>query len=136
MHAGWRYGAEAGAVVRAIFAGRVVYARPMRGYGLLAIVDHGGDVHSLCAHLGELRVKEGEILSTGQALGTVGGEGTLRGAGLYFEIRTGGRTVDPSIWLAPRSEDSEPTPRRASSAPAGSRAAAPSPAPPSPLAAR
>lgn len=138
MHSGWRYGAEAGAEVRAVFAGRVVYARPMRGYGPLVIVDHGGDVHSLSAHLGELRVKEGDSVGTGQVLGTVGGAATLRGAGLYFEIRTGGRTVDPAVWLAPRGEDSDLPPRRAWSAPDGAPAPVRprAPASPSSLAAR
>jgi septal ring factor EnvC (AmiA/AmiB activator) len=101
VHSGWQYAVEPGTRVGAVYAGRVVYARRFPGYGNLLIVDHGGKVHSLSARLAEIRVREGEEVAAGQTVGTTGGERRLRGPGLYFELRVGGRPVDPADWLAP-----------------------------------
>jgi murein hydrolase activator len=91
--------APAGAPVRAVAAGRVVHAGWFKGYGNIVIVDHGGGYHSLVAHLASMRTAMGEDVDAGAVLGTVGDSGSLKGAYLYFEIREGGRPVDPRPWL-------------------------------------
>jgi septal ring factor EnvC (AmiA/AmiB activator) len=83
--------------VHAVHEGTVVFADMFKGYGLMVILDHGGKHHSLYAHLGELRVKQGQRLQAGEALGTVGSG--LEGTGLYFEMRFQGRPEDPQEWL-------------------------------------
>lgn len=105
LHAGWRYRAAVGTPVRAIYSGRVVFARAMAGYGNLVIIDHGGRVHSLVAHLSRIDARVGQDVRTGEPLGLVGGESTLRGPGLYFELRSAGRPIDPARWLRPRERD-------------------------------
>lgn len=78
--------------VRAIYAGRVLYAAPLEGYGLTVILLHPGQVFSLYAGLAELEVAAEDVVSLGQVVG-------LASSGLYFEIRVENRPVDPIGWL-------------------------------------
>jgi septal ring factor EnvC (AmiA/AmiB activator) len=91
--------APPGAPVRAVAPGRVVHAGWFKGYGNLIIVDHGEGFHTLVAHLASMQTAMGEEVDAGDALGTVGDSGSLKGAYLYFEIRERGRPVDPRPWL-------------------------------------
>lgn len=91
--------ASEGTPVRAVHAGRVVFADWLRGAGLLAIVDHGDGYMSLYAGNEALGVTAGDWVDRGQVLAT-SGPGVAGGeAGLYFEIRQQGRAVDPADWL-------------------------------------
>jgi septal ring factor EnvC (AmiA/AmiB activator) len=87
-----------GTNARVVHEGRVAYAAPFSGFGVLVIVDHGGSAFSLYGHLSEASVAEGAVLKAGDAVGRVGlapaGE-----AALYFEVRIDGRPVDPLQWL-------------------------------------
>jgi septal ring factor EnvC (AmiA/AmiB activator) len=74
----------------------------MRGYGLTAIVDHGGGLLSIYAHASVLLVESGESCSRGQVLGKIGDSGSLRGPYLYFELRVDGKPTDPAPWLRRR----------------------------------
>jgi septal ring factor EnvC (AmiA/AmiB activator) len=89
------------AEVRAVHEGSVVFAERFRGYGLMVVLDHGGKHHSLYAHLTEAKVREGDRISAGQALGLAGASETA-GEGLYFEIRFQGKPEDPLDWLRDR----------------------------------
>jgi septal ring factor EnvC (AmiA/AmiB activator) len=91
--------APAGAQVVAVADGRVLFAGWFRGYGQMVIVDHGADDLTVLGYLDALSVKKGDMVRAGQEIGTVGETGSLSGAGLYFEIRAGGKPVDPQIWL-------------------------------------
>jgi septal ring factor EnvC (AmiA/AmiB activator) len=92
-------GAPAGSPVRAVAPGRVVHAGWFKGYGNLVIVDHGDGYHTLVAHLASMQTAMGEEVDAGDAIGTVGDSGSLKGPYLYFEIREKGRPVDPRPWL-------------------------------------
>lgn len=86
--------ARPGAPVRAPWAGTVVYAANLSGYGRVVVLDHGQRVHSVMAHLGTLSVETGMQCSPGQVLGAVDGAGRL-----YLEVRRGARPVNPLTWL-------------------------------------
>lgn len=88
-----------GAPVRAVAAGRVVFADFLRGYGLLMIVDHGGGYMSLYGYNRELRKVVGESVDMNDVIATAGGEAPDP-AGLYFELRHGGKPVDPTQWCS------------------------------------
>lgn len=96
---GWLIGAEAGTEVRAIAYGRVAFADWLRGYGLLIIIDHGQGYMSLYGHNESLLHEAGAWVEPGAAIGTVGSNPGNE-QGLYFELRKGGRAVDPAAWLA------------------------------------
>jgi murein hydrolase activator len=89
--------ATLGAVVRAVFGGRVAFADRYGTYGRLVILDHGDHYYSVSGNLAAMEVKVGDEVSAGERIGTVGDEG--RGAMLYFEVRHGTETIPPSPWL-------------------------------------
>ena len=91
-----------GTRIVAVYAGRVLYTGWFRGYGNLIIVDHGGSYYTLYAHAAEVKVKEGDDVTQGQTIGTVGDTGSIQGPGLYFEVRHEGKPQDPEQWLQPR----------------------------------
>ncbi len=90
-----------GAQVHTVGSGNVVFAGWLKGYGNLVIVDHGGNFHSLYAHLANTQVDVGNAVEEGETIGQVGDTGSLKGSFLYFEIRKGGQAVDPLPWLKP-----------------------------------
>ena len=89
---------QAGTQVRAIHAGRVVFADWLRGAGLLVIVDHGDGYLSLYGHNQSVLSKTGDTVSAGQAISTVGNTGGRDQAALYFAIRQKGQPADPTKW--------------------------------------
>ena len=88
--------------VRAVAAGRVVSVRPLGTYGLTIILDHGGGDYSIYGSLGEAEVREGQTVTKGETIGTVGISDPELPAHLHFEIRHGGPAVDPAEWLRDR----------------------------------
>jgi murein hydrolase activator len=96
---GVEFGARAGDPVRGVADGVVRYAGWFRGYGKIVIVDHGESYFSVSGHLSDVAVSVGEAIHRGDRLGAVGDTGSLAGARLYFEIRQGGKALDPAEWL-------------------------------------
>jgi septal ring factor EnvC (AmiA/AmiB activator) len=96
-------GAAAGSPVRAVEGGTVEMAAPFEGYGPTVVVSHGGGYYSLYLYLKQVQVQQGAVITKGQVIGTVGGEGTPEGAHVEFQIRApGGQAVDPLTWLRGR----------------------------------
>lgn len=91
-------GAAAGTRVRAIHAGRVVFADWLRGAGMLLIVDHGGGYLSLYGHNQTLLKAAGDLVKAGEAIATVGSTGGQDTPALYFAIRQQGQPSDPLRW--------------------------------------
>jgi septal ring factor EnvC (AmiA/AmiB activator) len=92
-------GTERGTPVKAISDGRVVYADWLPGLGLLAIVDHGDGYLSLYGHNERLFKAAGERVAAGDTLAAAGDSGGSSRPELYFEIRKGGKPVDPAPWF-------------------------------------
>jgi len=90
---------ERGAAVHAICDGRVIYADWLPGLGLLAIVDHGGGYLSLYGHNERLFKAAGDHVTAGDPLAAAGDSGGQDNPDLYFEIRKGGKPVDPRPWF-------------------------------------
>jgi murein hydrolase activator len=90
---------ERGAPVKAVCQGRVIYADWLPGLGLLTIVDHGDGYLSLYGHNERLYKAVGEPVATGDTLAAAGDSGGSSRPELYFEIRKGGRPVDPRPWF-------------------------------------
>jgi murein hydrolase activator len=90
---------ERGAPVKAVFDGRVIYADWLPGLGLLAIVDHGDGYLSLYGHNERLYKAAGDSVASGEALAAAGDSGGSGRTELYFEIRKGGKPVDPRPWF-------------------------------------
>ncbi len=69
------------------------------GYGNHVIVDHGNGYQTLYGHLSSLDVSQGQYVSKGQRLGTMGSTGWSTGPHLHFEIRYGGSYLNPLNYL-------------------------------------
>ena len=93
---------ERDAPVKAVAAGRVVYADWLPGLGLLVIVDHGEGYMSLYGHNDRLLKAVGESVGVGEAIAAAGDTGGRAAPELYFEIRRGGKPVNPGPWFKAR----------------------------------
>ncbi len=90
---------KAGDAVSAALDGQVVYAgSALRGYGNLIIVKHQPGYLTAYAHNRKLLVKEGEAVKRGQQIAEAGNTDAER-VKLHFEIRKGGKPVDPVKYL-------------------------------------
>lgn len=94
--------ASLGEEIRAVESGKVVFADRFSGYGRMMIVDHGQRYYTIYAHLAELLKHAGEPVRRGEPIATVGDSDSLEGARLYFEIRKGGKPLDPLPWFKRR----------------------------------
>lgn len=102
LHKGIDLAGARGDAVRAAAGGRVVYAGSgIAGYGLMLIVRHNDEYLSAYGHNDELLVDEGASVRAGQTIARFGSSGTDT-VKLHFEIRRGGRPVDPRQVLPKR----------------------------------
>jgi murein DD-endopeptidase MepM/ murein hydrolase activator NlpD len=100
MHTGMDIDGYTGQPVVAAKTGRVIYlGAGMTGYGNTVVLDHGGGVSTLYAHLSGYAVSNGADVDQGQVLGYVGCTGNCYGDHLHFEVRIGGNPVDPLGYL-------------------------------------
>ena len=98
-HPGLDLGAPEGTPIRAPAGGIVRSAGPRGGYGNAVEIDHGNGLVTLYGHASELLVSSGEFVQAGQEIATVGTTGRSTGPHLHFEVRQGGRVVDPGRLL-------------------------------------
>ncbi|ADE12846.1 murein hydrolase activator EnvC family protein [Sideroxydans lithotrophicus] len=96
---GWFLRATPNQPVKAVAAGRVVYADWLRGFGNLLIIDHGQGYMSLYGNNETLYKQVGDSLHGGDVIATVGNSGGNEDSGLYFELRFEGKPFDPGKWV-------------------------------------
>jgi murein DD-endopeptidase MepM/ murein hydrolase activator NlpD len=95
FHRGVDLKAAYGQSVPNVAHGRVAFAGTQGGYGLTVVVEHESGIRTRYAHLSELAVQAGEVVSRGQDLGRVGSSGRSTGPHLHFEVMDNGKAVDP-----------------------------------------
>jgi len=86
-----------GSTVVAVAPGKVVYAERFLGYGNVILVDHDGGYYTLYGNLTDMLVFTGSSVAEGQVIAKVGG--SVDGPIMHFEVRKGGKPVDPVQWL-------------------------------------
>jgi septal ring factor EnvC (AmiA/AmiB activator) len=91
--------APLGQVVHAAGSGEVIYTGSIKGYGQIIIIDHGGRVTTLYAHLSKILIDIGDKVKKGQLIGQVGDSGGVSSTRLHFEVRVEGKPTDPMNWL-------------------------------------
>ncbi|MBU2882599.1 peptidoglycan DD-metalloendopeptidase family protein [Psychrosphaera sp. B3R10] len=84
--------------VNVIADGIVLYADWLKGFGWVAVVDHGKGYMSLYGHNQALLKQAGDYVEQNEPIALVGQSGGQQSAGLYFEIRYKGETVNPARW--------------------------------------
>jgi len=103
FHPGIDIAAPIGTPVRAIAAGQVVFAGRDSSGAVVVEIEHLPNVISLYGHLQDPpAVKVGDIVVTGQVVGTVGLTGITTGPHLHFAIYEAGIPVDPITILPPK----------------------------------
>ena len=87
------------AQIVAPFDGKVVYAGPFRGYGLILIIEHDGAYHSLLSGLDRIDAVLGQWLLAGEPIGAMAIDEAVNHR-LYFELRRDGQPINPLPWVA------------------------------------
>lgn len=94
-------GGREGDPIRAAADGKVVYAGgALKGYGQLVIVKHGEEYLTAYGHNARLMVREGQAVTAGEQIATMG-LGPENRPLLHFEVRRFGKPVNP-LQLLPR----------------------------------
>jgi murein hydrolase activator len=88
-----------GTPVRAVYAGKAVYAQWLAEYGNLVILDHGDGMLTLYAWLQAVSVRAGIPVAVGAEIGRAGYGPGREEPGLYFEVRDRQKATDPVAWL-------------------------------------
>jgi murein DD-endopeptidase MepM/ murein hydrolase activator NlpD len=98
MHTGVDIPAPTGQAVVAAADGVVISAGWRGGYGMAVVIDHGGGMATLYAHLSGFDVSAGQRVTKAQRVGSIGSTGMSTGPHLHFEVRIGGAAQDPQRW--------------------------------------
>ena len=100
FHLGIDLACANGTEIYAYNAGTVVKSEWHDSYGNYVLVDHGGGISTLYAHMSSRVAQAGDYVAAGQLLGYVGMTGSASGYHLHFETRENGSVVNPRNYLA------------------------------------
>jgi len=99
-HDGIDIAAQAGSPILAAGDGIVVAAGSRGGYGQAVEIKHGSGLTTLYGHASQVLVHPGDHVAKGQPIATVGQTGRATGPHLHFEVREGGRPLNPTRALS------------------------------------
>jgi len=99
MHEGIDIALPAGSPLHPALRGVVLLAGELGSYGNVIVVDHGGSLATVYAHLEKVDVAAEHRVDPERCVGTVGSTGRAFGAHLHFEVRFDGTAVDPLVFL-------------------------------------
>ncbi len=96
MHTGLDFAAPIGTPIYATGNGVVVDASyDAGGYGNHVIIDHGYGYQTLYGHMFRMKVKVGERVKRGEAIGWIGSTGKSTGPHCHYEVIKNGDKIDP-----------------------------------------
>lgn len=103
-HTGVDYAAPSGTPIKASGDGKIIWLGHKRGYGRTIVLQHGGNISTLYAHLSKYHrsLKSGDPVSQGQIIGYVGQSGLATGPHLHYEFRIAGQHKNPITVTLPR----------------------------------
>ncbi|MEF3046663.1 M23 family metallopeptidase [Pseudotabrizicola sp. L79] len=99
MHEGTDMAGAYGLPIYATADGVVVHAGWDSGYGRLVKIKHEFGIETRYAHMSAIRVNVGDRVSRGDRIGDMGNSGRSTGTHLHYEIRIGGRAVNPMTFI-------------------------------------
>ena len=96
-HKGVDYAAATGTPILAAGDGKVIHRGKKGGYGYTVILQHGGNITTLYAHMSKFNrnVRLGTRVKQGQVIGYVGQSGLASGPHLHYEYRKNGVHLNP-----------------------------------------
>ena len=90
-----------GAPVMVSATGTVAFVgENIKNFGKLVLVKHDGGIITAYAHLQDIAVREGQVLTAGDTIGSVGATGRVVSPQLHFEIRKSRQPIDPRRLIA------------------------------------
>ncbi len=95
-HTGIDYGAPMGTPIMATANGKVTFSGRKAGYGKLMIVKHPNGYQTYYGHCSRLLMKRGQMVEQGQVIARVGQTGVATGPHVHYEVRVGGKSIDPN----------------------------------------
>lgn len=99
MHSGTDFAAAHGTPIYSTADGVVTFAGTQSGYGKLVKVQHEFGIETFYAHQSKIRVKVGQRVSRGEQIGDMGNTGRSTGTHLHYEVRVGGKAVNPMTYI-------------------------------------
>ncbi|MCR8723555.1 M23 family metallopeptidase [Frigidibacter sp. ROC022] len=99
MHEGTDLAGAYGAPIYATADGVVTHAGWSNGYGNLVKIQHEFGMETRYGHMSKIRVKVGQRVSRGDRIGDMGSTGRSTGTHLHYEVRIGGKAVNPMTYL-------------------------------------
>ncbi|MBO7405583.1 MAG: peptidoglycan DD-metalloendopeptidase family protein [Clostridia bacterium] len=99
LHRGIDLACPSGTKVYAYSSGKVEKSAYHYSYGNYVLIDHGGGLATLYAHMANRLVSAGDYVEAGQQIGAVGLTGSTSGYHLHFEVRLNGSLTDPKPYL-------------------------------------
>jgi len=88
-----------GTKILAFNAGTVLKSEYHWSYGNYVLIDHGGGISTLYAHMSQCTVQVNQYVQAGQLVGYCGLTGSTSGYHLHFEVRENGSVVNPRNYL-------------------------------------
>lgn len=95
LHTGVDLRATKGTNIYAANNGTVTTATYSNAYGNYVVIDHGGGVATLYAHMSKINVSKGQTVTQGTVIGLVGSTGYSTGPHLHFEVIRNGKYTNP-----------------------------------------
>ena len=105
-HRGVDYAAPHGTPIKATGDGKVIFRGTQTGYGNVVILQHGGNITTLYAHMSAFNktARLGTRVRQGQTIGYVGKTGLVTGVHLHYEYRLNGVHRNPRTVALPDAE--------------------------------
>jgi murein DD-endopeptidase MepM/ murein hydrolase activator NlpD len=99
FHTGIDVAAAYGTPIRATADGVVISAGYRQAYGYTVEIDHGFGMGTLYAHCSRLLAEEGESVTRGDIIASLGSTGRATGPHLHYEVLRDGVPTNPSHYL-------------------------------------
>ncbi|WP_343222656.1 OapA family protein [Marinobacterium ramblicola] len=105
-HRGVDYAAKTGTPIKASGDGKIIWRGTKGGYGRAIIIQHGGNITTLYAHMSGYKsgLSTGSRVKQGQVIGYVGMSGLASGPHLHYEFRVNGVHKNPMTVKLPHAE--------------------------------
>ncbi|MDJ0938943.1 MAG: peptidoglycan DD-metalloendopeptidase family protein [Woeseiaceae bacterium] len=105
-HRGVDYAAPRGTPIKASGDGKIAFRGVKNGYGNVVILQHGGNITTLYAHMSKFvsGQRVGTRVRQGQTIGYVGATGLVTGVHLHYEYRLNGVHRNPRTVELPDAE--------------------------------
>ncbi|MEJ2043020.1 MAG: peptidoglycan DD-metalloendopeptidase family protein [Reinekea sp.] len=105
-HKGTDYAAPTGTPIKVTGDGKVIKAYKSATYGNVVVIQHGGNIRTLYAHMSKFSkyAKVGRYIKQGQVIGYVGMTGRATGPHLHYEFQVNGTHKNPQTVKLPNAE--------------------------------